>query len=333
MGLSDLRHRLIAEVKEIASALGKTPTRDEYRQHSKIGEKAYRSAFNGSYSILLQAAGLRKTIDAFNPNDIFKAEVQHRSVPKTTAPVSQDNPTQAMVKRLGKSKTLILGDTHFPWVSVEALSAVYQFIENNPDITTVIQMGDLYDMFSWAKFPRTHLLYNPQQEIEIGRKMAEDMWTTIQRMLPGVRCVQILGNHDIRPIKKCLELAPELEPFLQFKHLFKFENVELIDDPRQPFELDGVWYMHGHLSGLGAHARKYLRSVVCGHTHRGGCVMIPMGENGMVGSEGPKTLFECNAGLLGDPQSRPMSYTPTKINEWTLGFAVIDEWGPRFVPL
>ena len=102
---------------------------------------------------------------------------------------------------------------------------------------------------------------------------------------------------------------------------------------RSPFKLGDVSFMHGHLTGLGAHARKYLRSVVCGHTHRGGCVTIPMGEDGGAGSNAPRTLFELNAGFLGDPQSRPLSYRPTKINEWTIGFGYIDEWGPRFIPL
>jgi len=322
---ASLKHRLVAEVKKLASELGKVPTREEFRSHSSIGERAYLKHFGG-YSILLQAAGLKKSLDNFNPNDAFRVEVVSREIPKHDLEVRQYDLNSSQ-------KILILGDTHFPWVSVEGLSAVYQFIDNHKDISVVIQMGDLYDMFSWAKFPRSHLLYNPEQEIQVGRKMAEEMWATIQSMLPNARCVQILGNHDIRPIKKCLEFAPELEPFIQFKHFFQFRNVELVEDAREPFKLGDISFMHGHLSGLGAHARKYLRSVVCGHTHRGGCVTIPMGENGAVGKDAPRTLFELNAGFLGDPTSRPMSYTPTKINEWTIGFGYIDEWGPRFIPL
>ena len=320
MHSSDLKHRLLAEVKQIASELGKAPTRDEFRKHSKLGERAYQRVFGG-FSILLQAAGLKKSLDNFNPNDIFRAPVEHREVCSNSTIVSKNN------------KILVLGDTHFPWVSVDALSAVYQFIDQNPDITLVIQLGDLYDMFSWAKFPRSHLIYAPNQELEVGRKMAEEMWTTIRRMLPKARLVQILGNHDIRPIKKCLELAPELEPFLQFKQIFQFSGVELVEDVREPFKVDGISFIHGHLSGLGAHARKYLRSVVCGHTHRGGVATIPMGEDGGEGPDAPRTLFELNAGFLGDPLSRPLSYRPTKINEWTIGFGYIDEWGPRFIPL
>lgn len=331
MHSSELKHRLLAEVKQIASDLGRVPTREEFREHSKLGEKAYRNLFGG-YTLLLQAAGLSKTAPAFNPNDIFKAEVEHRAIEAVPKVRSHEPKTRSDLSSV-PVRCLVLGDLHFPWAHLDALSAVYQFIDQNPKINHVVQLGDLYDMFSWAKFPRSHLLYNPQQEIEIGRKMAEEMWATIQRMLPEAKCVQILGNHDIRPIKKCLEFAPELEPFLQFKQFFQFPNVKLIEDPRELFKLGEVSFTHGHLSGLGAHARKYHRSVVCGHTHRGGVVSIPMGEDGGVGTNAPRTLFELNAGFLGDPSSRPMSYRPTRINEWTLGFGYIDEWGPRFIPI
>lgn len=318
---ADLRHRLVAEVKQVASDLGRVPTREEFREHSKLGEKAYRRLFGG-YSLLLQAAGLSKVAIKFDPSEAFQAPVEKPVYPNHT--IVPKSGTYDL--KFGSSKKiLILGDTHFPWVNMDALCGVYAFIEANPEIDTVIQMGDLYDMYSWAKFPRSHLLYNPQEEIKVAREMAGEMWAKVQAMLPRARCVQLLGNHDIRPIKKCLEFAPELEPFLEFKKFFEFPGVELVQDHRHPFELGGVGFIHGFLGGLGAHARKFLRSIVCGHTHKGGVVTVPLADG--------TVLFECNAGYLGDPTSRPMSYTPTKMNEWTPGFAYLDEWGPRFIPL
>lgn len=322
MDSADLRHRLIAEVKQIASDLGHTPSRREYRHHSKHGERTYTRVFGG-YTLLLQAAGLKKIAEKIDPQAMFRAEMPPLAAPSEGG---RDPKTGSYDPKTSTgARILVLGDLHFPWANLDALTAVYTFIEQNPQIDTVVQVGDLYDMYSWAKFPRSHLLYNPQQEIETGRRMAEEMWERIQAMLPRARCVQLLGNHDIRPMKKVLEFAPELEPFIRFKQFFEFPNVELVEDPRQPFQVGGISFMHGFLSGLGAHARKFLRSVVCGHTHKGGVVTVPLADG--------TVLFECNAGYLGDPTSRPMSYTPTKMNEWTLGFAYIDEWGPRFISL
>lgn len=327
MDSADLKHKLVAEVKQIAIDLGHAPSRREYRQHSKYGERAYTRIFGG-YTLLLQAAGLKKFAEKIDPQAAFRAEM-----PATPAPSEGGlHPkTRSYDPKTGVcNRILVLGDLHFPWASVDALTAVYAFIEAHPEIDMVVQVGDLYDMYSWAKFPRSHLLYNPREEIERGREMAEEMWSKIRKMLPRARMVQLLGNHDIRPMKKVLELAPELELFLSFKKYFEFPDVELVEDPREPFEVNGIFFMHGFLSGLGTHARKYGRSIVCGHTHKGGVVSIPLAGPNQYGTT---VLFECNAGYLGDPTSRPMSYTPSRMNEWTLGFAYIDEWGPRFISL
>lgn len=314
-----LRHEILAEVKRVASELGKVPTREEFRKHSGVSERTYQKLF-GSFSLLLQAAGLKKTPEDFNPNSVFMSPVPEREMPKTHRIAPK---TGSYDLKTGAKKILVLGDTHFPWVSVDALSAVYAFAQANPDIDAIVQVGDLYDMYSWAKFPRSHIIYNPKEELTKGREMAEAMWAKLQELLPNARCYQLLGNHDIRPMKKVLEFAPELELFMHFKHFFEFPNVQLVDDPRQPLELGGVSFIHGFLHKLGDHARKYLRSIVCGHTHKGGVVTVPLADG--------TVLFECNAGYLGDPTSRPMSYTATKWNEWTLGFACIDPWGARFI--
>jgi predicted phosphodiesterase len=314
MGQSDLKHRLIAELKEIASELGHSPTRDEYRKHTKIGEKAYRRLFGG-FTPFLMAAGLKTYAEKTDKNAAFIApigSIQHDTAIKKPA--------------LGiKSKFLILGDTHFPWVNVGALEAVYQFIEANPDISHVIQVGDLYDMYSWAKFPRSHMLYTPKAEIELGRKMAEEMWSKIRAMLPKAALYQIMGNHDVRPLKKVMELAPEIEIFIEINRWYQFDSVHTVTDPREWLTIENYHFTHGHLSGLGSHAKRFTKNVICGHTHTGG-VYYGQLESG-------KIIFELNAGYLGDPNSRPLSYTATKTVHWTVGFGVIDQWGPRFIPL
>lgn len=315
MGNSDLRHRLIAELKEIASELGHPPTRDEYRKHTKIGEKAYRGMFGG-FTPFLMAAGLKTYAEQKDKNAAFIAPI---------GSIKFNTGTRKPLLGIGNKKILVIGDTHFPWVHKGALEAVYTLIRANPDITDVIQVGDLYDMYSWAKFPRSHMLYTPKAEIELGRQMAEEMWNKLHEILPKARRYQIVGNHDIRPMKKVLELFPEMEIFVEFGKWYQFDGVHTVMDPREWLVIHGIYFTHGHLSGLGAHAKRESQSVVCGHTHTGGVWYQKLSDD--------RIIFELNAGYLGDPESRPLSYTVKKTVTWTLGVGLIDQWGPRFIPL
>lgn len=316
-------HEIVAELHRLASELGKTPTRDDWVKLSRLSKNRVTEAF-GSFSVALAAAGFdRKPPKPEKKKDIFLKPVPERTIPETP----KLEPRAISRRDAGKPRTiLVLGDLHFPWVNVDALSAVYAYADSHPEIDTIVQVGDLYDLFAWSRFSRSlSATYSPQEEIDRGREMAEGMWKKLRELLPHAECWQILGNHDVRPIKKCIDLAPELEPFLTFKHLFQFDGVNLIEDVRQPLELGGVYFIHGWMSKPGDHARKYLRSIVCGHTHRGSLTVIPMADGSVI--------TELNVGYLADAHSKPLSYTPTKMNEWTLGFGVIDEWGPRFIPL
>jgi len=309
-----LQADLIAEVRRIASDLGRTPTRDEFRQHSKIGEKVYRSVFGG-FMPMLMASGLKVYAEKRDA-PVLELKPEH---------IKFDTKLKKPSSGISSRKILVLGDCHFPWVNLGALSAVYLYIESHPEITDVVQIGDLYDLFSWAKFPRSHLVIKPDEEIARGRKMAEEMWAKIRELLPAAKRWRIIGNHDIRPLKRVLEVAPELEVFVELRKWFEFEGVATLHDPKEWLEIGPVSFTHGHLTKLGAHSLKYQRNVVCGHSHRGG-VFFYHARQGEV-------LWELNCGYLGDANARPLLYREKRQEDWTLGFGVIDEWGPRFISL
>jgi predicted phosphodiesterase len=312
-------HEVIAEIHRLAGELGHPPTRDEFQAHARGVTRDRVVKLFGSYALAIQAAGLKRDAPSKKASEIFRAPVPERTVPERPAH------TRPAASTVGVKKILALGDLHFPWANVDALSAVYAYIEQNPDIDAVVQLGDLYDLFAWSRFSRSLNTYSPHEEIERGRAMAEAMWAKIRELLPKAQLHQILGNHDIRPLARCMDKAPELEPFIELRKWFEFEGVITNHDSKSPLELAGYTFIHGHLSRLGDHARTYHRNIVCGHTHRGGCVTMPLGTG--------TVLTELNAGYLADPASRPMGYLPTKMNPWTTGFGVIDEWGPRFIPL
>lgn len=222
-------------------------------------------------------------------------------------------------------KILILGDIHFPYHNKKALKeAMYAVKHEKP--THVVQIGDLYDQYSFSRFTRKNLTL-PEQELREARLHAEDMWESCNR---SARKYQLLGNHDIRLIKRAEERLPEAQDLIKrsMLELYRFKGVRTIEDDRDLFKIGDITFHHGYLSRLGDHMRYFGTSTVVGHSHVGGAVFEQ--RNG-------KTLFELNAGYLADETAEPLRYRPTKSSKWTLGFGLITYRGqtpcPQFIPL
>ncbi len=219
-------------------------------------------------------------------------------------------------------KVIAVGDIHFPWEDKPSLKKIYSAVEKEqPD--AVVQLGDIFDMFGASRFARSHNIFTPQKELDLGRSKAENFWHAIQKAAPKASCYQIKGNHDDRPYKRLLDRCPELESLFDLRSLFSFKGVHTVHDSREPLSLGGVYYLHGWLSNLGAHMDYFLRPVVCGHSHRGGVVYRNI--HGC-------TIWECNAGYVANKAAVPLRYGPSAVSAMTLGYAQIDSEGPRFIP-
>lgn len=220
---------------------------------------------------------------------------------------------------------LVVPDTHFPFECKKSLAKVHAVAkEIQPDL--IIQVGDLYDMFSYSKYAKSLSVMAPKEESARARVCAEKMWTKFRADCQKARLVQLVGNHDERPLIKILEKTPENEhiAFDWFRRFMSFEGVETILDAKQEFIYDGVCYMHGFRK-FGEHALYNQMNTVCGHLHRG-AVQWEQNING--------SYFELNAGFLGNKSTKAFDYrSQKKLNKMTLGFGLIDRYGPRFVSL
>jgi len=188
----------------------------------------------------------------------------------------------------------------------------------------IIQIGDLLDQYCFSNFTKKNIML-PDREIKYGRDLAVKLWKDIRKYQRKAKLYQILGNHDIRIIKRCEEKLPSAQDLFKFTilELYRFEGVKTISDPREELIIDGICYTHGFLSKIGDHAKKFHMSCVHGHRHRGELTFFPVRN---------KMLFELDVGYLADVNKEPLAYQPTKTNNWTLGWGEIDEFGPRFIP-
>ena len=223
------------------------------------------------------------------------------------------------------STFLCIGDVHAPFIYKPAFSKVLSYLDSlkkKPDY--VIQIGDLYDFYSFSRFAKNPNVITPDQEVLEGRAVAEEMWRLIKKKAPSAQCYQLLGNHSVRPNKKLMEVAPELLSIFNIKPLWTFPGVITIHDPREELVIDNILFQHGHRSKLGDHAKYNSMNTVVGHSHQGNVLFIPTIKK--------EIIWELNCGYIADPSHPALKYTPQKFNKWSHGIGTIDSRGPRFIP-
>lgn len=308
-------HSTVAEIRRLFNELSRTPT---WREYLAAGNTEWSvKKFFGTYTNALAASGLERGQENNAP---LEAEYFPQEPLKTH--LEAHEPRESKSQKPQKT-FLVIGDTHFPFIHKGCMDAIYEFnLVNKPDY--IIQVGDLYDLYAHSKFPKSINGYTPQEEERLAREGAVEMWKRLKQDNPGSKCFQINGNHDIRPAKRVLELAPGFEHVIKkhYAEMMRFDGVETIEDYRQELILEGIMFHHGYRSKLGDHRDFVRQNFVCGHSHKGGVVFRKMAG---------ETIWELNAGFVGDADSKALSYTAQKINDQTLGWGFIDQHGPRFI--
>ena len=221
---------------------------------------------------------------------------------------------------------LLVGDTHFPFHCKKSFAGMFRSIRKlDTDFTHIVQVGDLYDLYNLSRYPRTHDLSKPAEEIELARECAAEMWGKFQALYPSAKCHQLIGNHDERLRKQVLAKLPELYEIVDMSHLWEFDGVKTQPSQSDELILKDIVFIHGHYGRPGQHMNHNMHNTALGHTHKGSCVFRRLKD---------KIIWEINAGTLADLSSVPLSYAmQRKFSNMMNGFAIIDNLGPRFIPL
>jgi UDP-2,3-diacylglucosamine pyrophosphatase LpxH len=311
------QHSLINALRDLAIEMGRTPSRDEFIQTVRGGKQAVDRAF-GSYSAFIQAAGLDAPL---KKKKLLSDKIFDRDIVRHLE-AYRDLERPQLVSTSQWVHAAIISDIHWPFHAQKVIDKFYRYVGDEKPMWVIVA-GDAWDMYSQAKFPRSHNQFTPKDEENLARKLNQEFWEEIQRLSPKSKCVQLLGNHDVRPLKRTIETMPTMEHWIQevFKRLFSFPGVATEFDPRQELMLPGdIMVHHGYRSKLGDHRDYALYNAIVGHTHRPGVVWRKIRGTQM---------FEMNCGLAGDPLAKGLTYTPQKIVDWVNAFGVVDEDGPR----
>lgn len=307
---------MVVAVKQLADELGQTPTLSQFKKHVRSGQWSIENSSFRTYSALIESAGLVPARVQRITNKIFEKDINSH--------LDSYSPGEAPERTEPWPKIAILGDMHEPFASDRIKADFVSFCGTfQPDY--IVQVGDCMDMYSHSRFPKSHNVFTPQDEETRARKNLEEFWSILNKTAPQAKKVQLLGNHDVRPIKGVLTHMPSMEHWAQkyLKDLLTFDNVETVMDPRQEYFISDIAFLHGHLGKLGDHRDYMLMNAVRGHDHTGGVVFRKIHN---------KTLWELDAGFAGDIQSKGFTYTSQKMTKNTEGFAAIDSYGPRFIP-
>lgn len=219
-------------------------------------------------------------------------------------------------------KVFCIPDLHFPYHNKKALKKVIELIKKEkPDV--VIQLGDLLDLYSFSRYEKDANFTSPKSELNRGLKLAEKFWGDVKRAAPKARCIQLIGNHEMRLNKLIARKAPELQHLVKsIQDLYQFKGVKVLKDDRDYIVLDGVVYLHGYLSKNGDHSKFFGASVVHGHSHRVG-IVYERKKDGL--------HFEMDCGHLADEKSLPLQYTQSKMSKWITAVGIVENKQPRII--
>lgn len=310
-------HELLCKLKDLAVELGRAPTKREFQQ-AGITRYEMDEVFGG-FKPMLQAAGIKVLKGRKIDNSVFEVKDIENHLDKYTGEEEFINPTQILAKNFA-----VISDIHWPFHSKKAFETFFERARKKKYDAVIIN-GDARDMYCHMKYPRSHNVFTPREENRVARELNEKFWKDVKSIRKDTKCFQLMGNHDIRPLKKALEKYPEAEDWISeaLTREFKFEGVTTLMDTRDVLIMNkNILIFHGFKLKLGDHRDWTRLSCIVGHTHRPGLMYRRMMND---------IIHEANSGSMGNPAAKGLTYTASKITEQVGGFLEYDEDGGRFI--
>lgn len=237
--------------------------------------------------------------------------------------------------------TCIIPDTQIPYHDRKALQTVIDFIgEFDPD--EVVHIGDLADFpqpSRWNKGTRGEFEGSVYRDADAVKRQFLEPLRKVYAGPVGVH----EGNHDLRPRAYLNKYAPALQESNAFSMatLFDFDGFGVTELPEFYKIAPGWVSTHGHRGGIRLSqlsgstalnaAKKFGKSVVCGHTHRLGLVNFASGYGG-------RPMVEVAGMEVGNLMDmRKATYLKGGSANWKQGFGILWVDGktvrPEIVPI
>ena len=233
--------------------------------------------------------------------------------------------------RMTIKRYLVISDLQIPYHHEAAVKNVIK-LARREKFDSVLCVGDEIDFQTisrWAE--KTPLAY--QQTLDADRKATQDILWALTENAKEAHIVR--SNHTDRLYNTLLKVPGLISlPELQYAKFMDFAGLG-IRFHKKPFEFHKGWVLvHGDegsmnsnagLTALGL-AKKFGKSVVCGHTHRAGISAFTEGIGASY-----RTLWGLEAGNVMD--KRKASYLKAGSANWQMSVAVIETHGNHVSPM
>ena len=222
-----------------------------------------------------------------------------------------------------------ISDLQVPFHDKRAVANIINFIKDFKP-TQVVTVGDEMDFQTISKWSKGTLL---EYEQSIGKDRDETC-----RILEALKVSHVpRSNHTDRLAKLVGLRAPGLLglPELTLKNFLRFDELG-IDYHEEPYEVAPDWLlMHGDEGSQSSHAgttalnlaKRTNKSVLCGHTHRQGCIPYTRAY----GAQTTHTIYGFETGNLMDYSKA--KYIKGGMFNWQKGFGVLYVDGTKVTPV
>ena len=219
-------------------------------------------------------------------------------------------------------KVIAIPDLHMPFHDSKTLSKVLEIVEKEKP-THVVQLGDIADWYVFSRFARDVNYITPENEVKKTRLLVNKFWNDVREAAPKkAKFIQIIGNHDVRFIKKCNIHLPEISILMPtLRDVLNIpEFVKVLDSEREHHKIGNVIYTHGFLSKSEKHMAHFNSNVVHGHLHSASLI-----------SDGKRWSMNC--GNLAATKKLPLQYTQSKVTRWSKALGIITNNKPQLILL
>lgn len=221
-------------------------------------------------------------------------------------------------------KIVACSDIHAP---SHYLPGVTQLVEEMRDADVVVFNGDIFDFQAMSKYAHNPDLPGGGDEIEKCRELVAGLSEATE----GKDVFILDGNHEYRAYKRRVEAGLPNAFMRPISDVMGFPPHWRIMGRRK--HLGPFVFLHGATQGRtygGVNAavriaEKHRRSTVIGHIHTAGYVRALPGVY--------DTIWACACGCLIDPLHPAFGYAIDMPERPALGYVVIEDWVPRWVPV